>query len=589
MHQHAPCIAVHAKLQLRIVQLVFQHHRGAVIQRMRQRRLTMHPLQPQVLQRQLFEKRRPYGHGMHRAAEIVPETGQRQLHGPRRTAGLRLGLEHLGMVPGPRQYDRSRQPIWARPDDIGPLHLFILSLLISAENLFRTACKYPDCHAATVELMRIAFLDCFAGAAGDMFLGALIDAGVPAEVLHTATAALDLGATLKLETVNRSGISCTKVHVYAGDTLAEAAAPAPAATHSHTHDHPHQHPHKPHAHGRSLSTIRRLIQDAALADAVKQTSIHAFELLGAAEAKIHNVPLEKIHFHEVGAIDAIVDIVAASAGIHHLQIDQWFCSPLNVGSGTVVCAHGTFPVPAPATADLLRGLPIYSAHVQKELVTPTGAALIRALAPDFGTRPVATIARIGYGAGTYDTPGFPNVLSLSIGETSSAALPAIPSATASSPADRNPLSLHDDSQSVTVLETALDDLSPQIIAHVAEQALALGALDAMLTPVIMKKGRPGTLLTILCNQADSAALQQLILRETSTIGLRIRQDRRVCLDRAHQSVQTPYGNIRMKVATLDGAELNAAPEFEDCRAAALQHDVPLKLVQQAAIAAFRSK
>ena len=433
--------------------------------------------------------------------------------------------------------------------------------------------------------MRIAYLDCFAGIAGDMFLGALIDAGVPPQVLHDATAALNLNASLKIETVDRSGISCTKVNVLEGEVLAEehshehetqthqqplsdeVYSPQPKTQHLHKGGHAHTHHHESHTHGRSLSVIRTLIQTAPLAEPVKQMAIRAFKLLGASEAKIHNVPVEKIQFHEVGAVDAIIDIVAASAGIHHLQIGAWYCSPLNVGGGMVECAHGTFPVPAPATADLLRGIPTYSAHVQKELVTPTGAALLRALDPIVGQQPAMTVETIGYGAGTRNPTNFPNVLRLSIGESSDAAL----------------------EQTVTVLETALDDLSPQILAYVTEAALAQGALDVMLTPVIMKKGRPGTLLTVLCTKADSAALQKLILSETSTLGIRIRQERRTTLDRSHSIVTTEFGEIRMKIGSLDGEELNAAPEFEDCRAAALQHNVPLKMVQQAAIVAYRQK
>jgi len=431
--------------------------------------------------------------------------------------------------------------------------------------------------------MRIAYLDCFAGISGDMFLGALVDAGVPLSVLQSATAALGLGASLRIETVDRSGISCTKVHVMEGDKLADAGSQqqTPRQAHTmqpqtqhlhkagHSHDHHHDHdrePHShPHVHGRSLSVIKSIIQGAPLADAVKLTAIRAFELLGYSEAKIHNVPVEEIHFHEVGAIDAIVDIVAASAGIHHLEVGKWYSSPLNVGGGMVVCAHGTFPVPAPATADLLRGIPTYSGHIQKELVTPTGAALVRTLDPTFGPQPAMRVSQIGYGAGTRNPKDFPNVLRLSIGESS----------------------VEESVETVTVLETALDDLSPQLLAHVTETALAQGALDVMLTPMIMKKGRPGTLLTILCNEADRAVLQRLILTETSTLGVRIRQDRRISLDRLHTTVQTPYGDIRIKVGSQDGVERNAAPEFEDCRAAALAHSVPVKLVQQAAIAAYR--
>ena len=426
--------------------------------------------------------------------------------------------------------------------------------------------------------MRIAYLDCFAGISGDMFLGALVDAGVDPAILHEAIAALNLNATLKIEKADRSGISATKIQVYEGGHLAEknhththeAEASHHAHehthnaghTHEHSHEHADEHPHQ-HAHGRSLTVIRTLIQSANLNPAIQQTAIHAFELLGESEAKIHNVPVEKIHFHEVGAVDAIVDIVAASAGIHSLSIDKWFSSPLNVGGGMVDCAHGRFPVPAPATADLLRNLPTYSAHIEKELVTPTGAALIRALSPTFGPQPAMRVQQIGYGAGTRNPKDFPNVLRLSIGETTDATHAAI-----------------------AVLETAIDDLSPQILAHVTERALALGALDVMSTAVQMKKGRLGTLLTILADDAQVPALEDLLLRETSTLGVRIHHERRSCLDRTHTTVTTPYGEIRIKVASRNGEVFNAAPEFEDCRAAGAKHNVPVKLVQQAAIAAY---
>jgi len=421
-----------------------------------------------------------------------------------------------------------------------------------------------------------------------MLLGALVDAGVDPEVLHKATAALNLGASLKIERVDRSGITATKVHVFEGAKLAEsdhhghASEPAHQHTHthqhhpqtqhehkvghSHTHDHDHPHGHEhEHQHGRSLSVIRTLINSANLATEIKQTAIQAFELLGASEAKIHNVDIEKIHFHEVGAVDAIVDIVAASAGIHALKIDKWFCSPLNVGGGMVDCAHGRFPVPAPATADLLRGFPTYSANIEKELVTPTGAALIRALSPAFGQQPAMRVEHIGYGAGSRNPKGFPNVLRLSIGESAEAAK---------------------DTDTVTILETAIDDLSPQILAYVTEAALQQGALDVMCTAVQMKKGRLGTLITILTDDAHAPSLERLLLRETSTLGIRIHQERRSCLDRTHATVTTPFGDIRIKVGSRDGEVFNAAPEFEDCRAAAARHDVAIKAVQQAAQSAY---
>ncbi|HEX7158107.1 MAG TPA: nickel pincer cofactor biosynthesis protein LarC [Edaphobacter sp.] len=463
--------------------------------------------------------------------------------------------------------------------------------------------------------MRIAYLDCFAGISGDMFLAALIDSGLDPQVLHDATAALNLNSSLQIEKADRSGISATRVVVFENGRPAEAAH-----THEHSHQHKHEHHHHPqaqhqhkaghshehdqahvhphdheghhhdHSHGRSLSAIRALIQSAPLADPVKQTAIRAFELLGASEAKVHNVDIEKIHFHEVGAVDAIVDIVCASAGIHALAIDKWHCSLLNVGGGMVECAHGRFPVPAPATADLLREIPTYSAHIQQELVTPTGAAILRTLAPTFGPQPVMRVQHIGYGAGSRNPKNFPNVLRLSIGEAvePKEEVSSRPEAALFAAAVEGHASLSQDANTVTVLETALDDISPQILAHVTERALALGALDVMSTAVQMKKGRLGTLLTILSDDAHVAALEDLLLRETSTLGVRIHQERRSCLDRTHTSVATPYGDIRIKIGSRSGEVLNAAPEFEDCRAAAAAHNVPVKQVQQAAIAAYHS-
>lgn len=427
--------------------------------------------------------------------------------------------------------------------------------------------------------MRIAYLDCFAGISGDMFLGAMIDSGVPVEVFHEAVRALNLGASLSISKVDRSGISSTSIRVLENGKPAETAShshshaveprPPHEKSKKHTHSHPHDHAHTPpnheHSHGRSLTVIRNLIESAKLADPIKRTAIQTFELLGASEAKIHNIDLEKIHFHEVGAVDAIVDLVAASAGIHALGVDAWHASPLNVGSGMVDCAHGRFPVPAPATADLLRGVPTYSAHLEQELVTPTGAALIRTLAPAFGTQPAMRVEKIGYGAGSRNPKNFPNVLRLTIGDSGEG--------------------LH---SAVAVLETALDDISPQILAHVTEQAFALGALDVMSTAVQMKKGRLGTLITILADDAKVRSLEDLLLRETSTLGVRIHHERRACLDRSYVTVKTPYGEIRIKIGSRKGEVFNAAPEFEDCRTAAAAHNVPVKQVQQVAIAAYQA-
>lgn len=448
--------------------------------------------------------------------------------------------------------------------------------------------------------MRVAYLDCFAGISGDMFVAAAVQAGVPLEVLEEAVAALSLDASLRTEIVDRSGISALKVHVFEGDQLAEAKEQA--HPHDHKHDHAHDHPQKHqkdhkhdhdhdhahqhdgehehghehkqehgHTHGRSLSVIRKLITAAPLSEAVQQRAVRIFEALGAAEAKIHNVPIESIHFHEVGAVDAIVDIVAASATIEYLEQSgpvRWCASPINVGGGMVECAHGTFPVPAPATADLLRDFPTYSAHLQKELVTPTGAAILRILNPEFVSQPLMRVQSIGYGAGTRNPKGFPNVLRLSIG-------------------DLETEKIHDDE--VVVIETALDDLNPQIVAHAAQLALASGALDVMLTPVVMKKGRPGTLLTLLAHPRDAARMEALLFCETSTLGLRTRREHRRCLERRHEVVETPYGEIRIKLGLRQGAVLNAAAEFEDCREAAEANGVALKTVYQAALSAWAAK
>ena len=298
-------------------------------------------------------------------------------------------------------------------------------------------------------------------------------------------------------------------------------------------------------------------------------SLTAFVLLAEAEGRIHGIPAEEVHFHEVGAIDAIVDIACCAAAADALDLDGWYCSPVNVGSGFVNCAHGRFPVPAPATAELLKNLPIYSAHVQAELVTPTGAALLRALDCRFDATPVMRTQAIGYGAGTRNPERFPNVLRVSIGEIAAAH------------------SFIEDK--VTVLECAVDDLSPQVLAHTAQLALERGALDVMSGPVTMKKGRLGTLLTVLCKSGDAAGLQQLIFRETTTLGIRVREENRVILAREITPVETDFGVIHIKTGSWQGEEWNAAPEFEDCRRAAAAFDVPLKTVMQAAMAAWRTR
>ena len=426
--------------------------------------------------------------------------------------------------------------------------------------------------------MRIGYLECFAGLSGDMLLGALVDAGVSPELLQQTTAALNLGATLTFESVDRSGISARKVRVLVGGHEADAPhdhSHTHEHEHEHHHDHPHSHDHEhapdhTHRHGRNLPAIREILHHAPLPDEARALALRTFELLGEAEAAIHNVPLDQVHFHEVGAVDAIVDITCAAVGLTSLHVDRWYCSPVNVGSGFVDCAHGRFPVPAPATASLLRGIPTYSEGPSMELVTPTGAAILRALGCEFA-RPTAAFEHIGYGAGSRNPARFPNVFRISIGE-------------AASPIDDTVAR-----ETVSVLECAIDDLSPQIVAHTMQLALEHGALDAMAASVVMKKGRIGTLLTILCRPADAPRFEELLFRETSTLGVRTRTEQRRTLERAHVTVVTPYGKVRIKTAALDGAITHAQPEYEDCQARAVEHRVPLKHVINEALHAWKQR
>ena len=420
-------------------------------------------------------------------------------------------------------------------------------------------------------MKRTLYLDCFAGISGDMFLGALLDCGLDFEFLKRELAKLGVpGYELSLTRVDRSGISAAKFDVQL------LAAPEETESVRHTHTHPHEHTHT-HAHGeaehshhRALSDIKRLIAASGLAETVKARATQIFQRLGEAEAKIHNIPLESVHFHEVGALDSIVDIVGGCIGLEALQIERVIASPLHVGSGTFKCAHGTYPVPGPAATELLQGVPIYAKDIQGELVTPTGAALIAVLAESYGPLPLLKIQRTGYGAGTREYPKFPNVLRAVIGEL----------------LDDAP-GTEDTPNIITVIEANLDDLSPQVLGHMLEQALAAGALDLFYTPVQMKKNRPGVLLTLLCQPVDRARMCALLFRETTTLGVRYREEQREILRRAFVTVETPYGAIRIKLAKApDGRVLNAAPEYEDCRVAAEAQSVALRVVQQAAWQAY---
>ena len=436
--------------------------------------------------------------------------------------------------------------------------------------------------------MRIAYLECFSGISGDMFLGALIDAGVPPRLLEETVAALNVGARLEISRVVRSGISATKVDVWVDGEKdmprEEYWAKQEQQEHRHSHDHGHGHEHHhdhqhssesdgslvrtppphSHSHHRDLTEIREIIGKAAISDSAKKTAVAIFEALGTAEAKIHATSIEKVHFHEVGAVDAMVDIVCASVGAEALGVDEIVCSPLNVGGGSVKCAHGTFPVPAPATVELLKGAPVYSSGVQAELVTPTGAAIVKVLAKRFAAFPEMQIKKSGYGAGTREFPGLPNVVRLTIGES------------ASKPAAKT------ESDTVAVLEANLDDLNPQVFGYVMDRLLEEGALDVFGMPVQMKKNRPGTLLTVLCKPEDASKLSHLIFTETTTLGVRRRDEVRETLARRWENVRTQWGEVRIKIASMNGTVTNYAPEYEDCRRIATEHHVPLKKVMQEA-------
>jgi uncharacterized protein (TIGR00299 family) protein len=442
--------------------------------------------------------------------------------------------------------------------------------------------------------MRIGYLECFSGISGDMLLGALVDAGVSLDVMAETAAALGVGARLEARKVMRGGLTATKVDVLTEENAEQGAGNREQGTvqaheHSHGHAHEHEHDHRghedhhehaahhehehSHAPHRSLSTILEIIARAAIPQAVKARASHAFQLLGEAEAAIHSIPIEKVHFHEVGAVDTIVDLVCSAAGVEALGVDRWIASPLNVGSGTVKCAHGTLPVPAPATLALLGDAPVYSAGAPMERVTPTGAAALRMLDVRYGPLPAMRVKARGYGAGGRDTPGEPNLLRLLMGEESESAFRVAGTESGAEP--------------IAVIETVVDDSTPQLLAYVSEMLRGAGAWDVFSTVVQMKKGRTGAQMTVLARPELSAVMQEIILRETTAIGLRWRIENKVALVREIVLVSTSWGNVHVKVARWpSGKVANASPEYEDCRAIAQQHRVPLKDVMQAALRSY---
>jgi len=382
--------------------------------------------------------------------------------------------------------------------------------------------------------MKTLYFDCFAGASGDMILGAMVAAGVDPDALREQLSLLNVeGFEIDFETTDRSGLSATYARVVTTDQSKH----------------------------RHLSHIRRIIEESGVTQAAKDLSLRIFTRLAEAEARVHNEPIEKVHFHEVGALDAIVDVVGAAICFDLLQIDRFVSSPLHVGSGMVQMAHGRFPIPPPAVTELLRGVPFYSGDIKGELLTPTGAAIITTVCSEYGPIPSIKIDRTGYGAGTREYDDFPNVLRVLIGETETV--------------DAAP-------ERLWMIETNLDDASPQIIGHVMDRVFELGALDCYFTPVQMKKNRPGVLLSVLCEATQKESLMNLLFTETTTLGIRSYEVTRRALRRSVVRVETPYGPIDVKVAHLDGRVVNEMPEFEQCRQAAAKTGVPLKVIEEAA-------
>jgi uncharacterized protein (TIGR00299 family) protein len=445
--------------------------------------------------------------------------------------------------------------------------------------------------------MKLLYFDCFNGASGDMILGALLDAGLPLDALREALGSLGVDDyALEADQVLRAGVSATQfrlierepaVAVSAGGHAASAAeTERPSEDPSqHTHEHPHRHagqshahehevggPHHVHAAGhahaghahRSLPEILALVERSALSAEARQRARQLFERLAEAEAAIHQMPVERVHLHEVGALDSIIDIVGAVFAIEWFAADRVVVSPMNVGGGMVRSAHGVFPVPAPATVGLLGDAPIYSSGVQAELLTPTGALLLTGHASAYGPVPPMRVARVGYGAGSRDLPGTPNVLRVLVGES-----------TGDAAAER-----------ITVLACEIDDMNPQIFGALMDRLYDAGALEVFYAPVQMKKNRPGTLVTIIAPPERREALAALVFRETTTIGIRYQEMQRERLEREVVVVATPIGPVRFKVARLAGSVTNAAPEFEDCARLAAERGLAIKDVQALAVKAW---
>ena len=386
--------------------------------------------------------------------------------------------------------------------------------------------------------MKTLYFDCYSGAAGDMIIAALLDLGVEFERLKAALQSLAVsGYTIGAERVKKKGIMATRFKVELDPAERQ----------------PHRH----------LRHVLEIIDKGDLPGPVKSASAETFRRIAESEASVHGTTIEKVHFHEVGAIDSIMDVVGAHFCLHEVGAARVLASALHVGSGTVQCAHGIMPVPAPATALLLKGIPTYGGEVEGELVTPTGAALLGQVAAAFGPLPLMTVNAIGYGAGTKDLPGRANVLRVLLGE----------SAATDASAER-----------VTIVETNVDDMSPELVAALVRSLMDAGARDAFITPIVGKKGRPAHMVTALCDDSKTQELAGVLFRNSSTLGIRIREERRICLARTWKSAATPWGDVRVKIGAFNGERTVAAPEFEDCRRIAKAGGVPVKAVYEAALA-----
>jgi pyridinium-3,5-bisthiocarboxylic acid mononucleotide nickel chelatase len=407
--------------------------------------------------------------------------------------------------------------------------------------------------------MRMVYFDCFAGVSGDMIIGALLDLGVDLEALKQQLSSLGLDRyEISTRRVQRNSIAATKFDV----DVDQSARPA-----------------------RTLADISSMIAGSSLSEQSKARAVLVFERLAESEARVHGTTPDKVHFHEVGAVDSIVDVVGAMIGFELLGIHRFVCSPLRVGSGLVNSQHGRLPVPAPATADLLRGVPVYAGEIEGEFVTPTGAAIVATLCEAFGPLPQMNVTAVGYGAGSRDPKGFPNALRLMMGEMVEAksGVHGI-----SENADEGNAGANRE-ETIVVVETNIDDMNPQVYGFVMERAFALGALDVFMANAQMKKDRPGILLTVLCRPEKVEAMIEMLLVETTTLGVRYYEAKRRVLERSSEEVETRYGRVRIKVARDGARTLHFQPEYDDCARLAVHTNTPLIEVQAAAIAAYRDK